>query len=528
MVINQQGAIQAKTRTQLAATTTTVTGESAAQEPKDAVGTSFKERTGATLIRVGNNWKLGLGSGAGVVGSLVGGWGGLIGGTAVGAAIGGALSGSVAALTSEGIVGFFRTALSTAATASFIGGACGAITGGVGGYKLGKSAIGLPGLAAQKLGSKMIGFDPNKEEKHGTMLGMNGVMQGVGAMTIGVLGAVPGALGGVALGGGFGALTSLLSNGFNMSALTGAGATGALIGGAVGLATGIAGGITVYNGIRRGGGAFIDGQKNAKLYIQTDEKDNRLQEYGKELKEEAGKLNDNNQAASTEHKDRTANLDARDKQLVESNQRVDYKNANVDKLSEDRAQNLYTTTKDGLTKREKGQDDRQVHLDAEDKRVNGRRENIQSEIDQRQNQLYDGLKNNLESAYQKRQGQLADKDRELDRKESQIPNTVANKVEQTLQPLRSERDRINSSAVSYQNKAQSLRIQAQNDRNEIPGILQRADRERDLASDARRQADNLRPEVSSLNSEVSSLRNENERRKSDLDRREQILISQGK
>ncbi len=528
MVIGKQQAVSVRNLTvEKPKGEATETGSGA--EPKDVVGDSFKEHVGANLISAGNTWKLGVGSAAGLATGGLGLYAGIIGGTAVGAAIGGGLSGAVASLTSEGVGGFLRTAFTTTTTAAFFGMAAGAVTGSVGGYKLGKGVASLPGVGAQALGKKMVGFDPNKETgKPGTMLGMKGVMEWVGIGTIGVLGAVPGALGGAALGGGAAALGSILSNGFSSSALTGAGAIGAVVGGAIGLATGITGGITVYNGIRRGGGMFIDGQKDAKQYIQLDEKDNRLKEYDQELKTESGKLGVNNQAADKEKVDRTANLDGRDKQLVVDNQRVADKNANVDSLIEKRAQNLYDTTKSALQVRDKGQDDRQVKLDSEDKRVNGRRENIQNEIDARQNQLFDSLKANLEASYQKRQGQLADRDRQLDSKEAQIPSTVSSKVEQALNPLRQELRQIESNTQQAQANAQNLQNQANRDRNSIPGVQQQTSQEQSAAAEARRRADNLRPEQNSLNSQVSSLRSENERRKSDLDRRESILQSQGK
>lgn len=527
MVIGKQQAVSVR-NVAVERPRTEVTTDAGA-EPKDIVGDSFKEQTGANLISAGNTWKLGVGGAAGVVGGGVGLWAGIIGGTAVGTLIGGGLSGAVASLTSEGIGGFMRTAFTTTTTAAFLGMAAGAATGSIGGYKIGKGLAGLPGTGAQALGKKLVGFDPNKETgKPGTMLGMKGVMQWVGIATIGIAGGATGTLGGAAIGGGAAALGSILANGFSSSAFTGAGAIGAMVGGAVGLATGITGGITVYNGIRRGGGMFIDGQKDAKQYLQLDEKDNRLKEYDQELKTESGKLGENNQAADKEKVDRTANLDGRDKQLVVDNQRVADKNANVDSLIEKRAQNLYDTTKSALQVRDKGQDDRQVKLDSEDKRVNGRRENIQSEIDARQNQLFDTLKANLESSYQKRQGQLADRDRQLDSKEAQIPSTVSNKVEQALNPLRQELRQVEANTQQAQSNAQNLQNQAYRDRNAIPGVQQQTSQEQSAAEAARRRADNLRPEQNSLNSQVSSLRSENESRKRDLDRRESALIAAGK
>lgn len=512
----------------------------APEGPKDSFGGAVGKESMRTAVSFANAFGTVTGGAVGVASMVPAMYAGVLGGAVVGAALGGGFGPVIASVGSSGALNFIGQTFTTIGIGAKAGMIVGGLAGASGGWTVGNVVGGLAGkipgaVVGAGVGAAKGGWNHVQGEVGAALPGpakpsepqapkkddLN-KMSGVGKFAASVVagtGLLGGAVGGAALGAGVmsaGSLAGgLLAQNLTLSAMTGAAATGAIFGGVV---FGVIGAVGGWN-LVKAGEATIKGAINkvhqGQQWLELDKKENMLNEQEGKLNALETSTNKAHTEAVADIKNRTQELDGRQGTVGDKEAEVKLKNANQDKLSGDRSEELYKDEKSRLVKGEANQNAEKVRLDGEKMRVDSKEKQVPELVLQRSTKMLKDLENGLEAKYQDRKGKLEDRDRQLQREEANIPSVVAQKVDAELKPIRQDIDRTRNQAQNLSAQAQSDRREANNMQAQVPGVLSQAQNERDRAGQLDREADNLQPTFDRSKNEVDRSRNDLERKHSD-------------
>ncbi|MFN8607358.1 MAG: hypothetical protein U0931_07495 [Vulcanimicrobiota bacterium] len=512
----------------------------APEGPKDSFGGAVAKETARTAISYANAFGTVTGGAVGVASMVPALYAGVLGGAVVGAALGGGFGPVIASVGSHGALNFIGQTFTTVGIGAKAGMIVGGLAGASGGWTVGNVVGGIAGkvpgaVVGAGVGALKGGWNhvqgevgaalpgpakPNEPQapKKDDLNKMSGVGKFAASVVAGT-GLLGGAVGGAALGAGVmsaGSLAGgLLAHNLTLSAMTGAAATGAIFGGVV---FGVIGAVGGWN-LVKAGEATIKGAINkvhqGQQWLELDKKETVLNEQENKLNSLEASTNKAHTEAVADIKNRTQELDGRQGVVGDKEGEVKLKNANQDKLSADRSEELYKDEKGRLVKGEADQNAEKVRLDGEKMRIDSKEKQVPELVLQASNKKLRDLENGLEAKYQDRKGKLEDRDRQLQREEANIPTVVAQNVDSQLKPIRQDIDRTREQANSLSHKAQSDRQQANNMQAQVPGVLAQAQSERDRAGQLDREGDNLQPQFDRLNNDVNRSRSQLEQKHTD-------------
>lgn len=512
----------------------------APEGPKDSFGGAVGKESMRTAVSFANAFGTVTGGAVGVASMVPAMYAGVLGGAVVGAALGGGFGPVIASVGSSGALNFIGQTFTTIGVGAKAGMIVGGLAGASGGWTVGNVVGGLAGkipgaVVGAGVGAAKGGWNHLQGEVGAALPGSTkptepqapkkddlNKMSGVGKFAASVVagtGLLGGAVGGAALGAGVmsaGSLAGgLLAHNLTLSAMTGAAASGAIFGGAI---FGVIGAVGGWN-LVKAGEATIKGAINkvhqGQQWLELDKKENMLTE-------QEGKLNSLETATNKAHteavadiKGRTQELDGRQGTVGDKEAEVKMKNANQDKLSTDRSEELYKDEKSRLVKGEADQNAEKVRLDGKKNSIDSKEKQVPELVLQRATTMLRTLENGLENKYQDRKGKLEDRDRQLQREEANIPSVVSQKVEAELKPIRQDIDRTRQQSQSLSAQAQSDRREANNMQAQVPGVLSQAQNERDRAGQLDREGDNLQPTFDRAKNDVDRSRSDLERKHND-------------
>ncbi|MBT9583146.1 hypothetical protein IV102_07345 [bacterium] len=505
----------------------------APEAPKDSFASAVGKETVRTAVSYANAFGTVTGGAVGVAAMVPSMYAGVLGGAVVGAALGGGFGPVIASVGSSGAMNFIGTTFTTLGVGAKAGMLIGGLAGASGGWTVGNKVGGLvgklPGAALGapvgalkggwnhlqgETGAALPGAPKPSEPQAPKQTDLN-KMSGVGkfaASVVSGVGLLGGATGGAAIGAGvMGAgnlVSGLLAKDVTLSAITGAAAGGA-IGGAI--IFGVIGAVGGWNLVKAGEGA-IKGMVNkvhqGQAWLELDKKETLLNEQENKLNSLEAGTNKAHTEAVADIKNRTQELDGRQGVVGDKEGEVSFKNANQEKLSGERSEELYKDEKSRLVKGEAGLNGEKVRLDGEKQRIDTKEKEVPELVLQRSTKMLKALENDLEGKYQDRKGKLEERDRQLQREEANIPVVVQQKVDAELKPIKQDIERTKDQAVNLRRDANSARSEGSNMMAQVPGTLNQAQSERDRANRLDREADNLQPTFDGLRGEVDRSRNQ--------------------
>lgn len=490
-------------------------GEALVEKPKDGyAGTVQKESTTGSEIKKDvlsftDKVSATVGNLVGLVGGTAGLYAGAAGGAVLIGALGLGLGPAVAALTTSGILAGFGTTFAAAGLGAKVGIVAGSLTTGLGMFKAGKKLVDL---AVDYIPRKIFGKPEKPKPEEDGEPKKSGLVSGLTA----AVGAGSGAVGGAMVGAGIASTGSLISGalatGVTLSAVMGAGIVGAGVGAALFGIGGAVGAWSMVNSVKKGAKWVADKIFQGKQFAELQKKEELLADKEAQLKGLTGDLSKTTGDAKTLHATRSEEQDKKDAFLKAEEKRLQEKEANMDKIIDDKSDAMYKDKAKELFVKEEQQNKREVSLNEWQKKNEDKEKTLDHHIEVGAQALYDKRKVELENQYQGKFNELDKWKTQLNEREKNMDIEVNNKVEAKVKPLEAEWNHKIENARELERDAERKNYQATENERRSQQVLQDAERERQAASNEHQAASNEREKYVRMNNELEGerveLRNE--------------------